>query len=96
MIKKILTNLFGVLRIDLSRIWNKIHFRLPLFFSTPLFILFATLIVVSLLFPYTVTLQSFVIPKAGEASRETVIAPFTFDIIRTPDELERERKKSKG
>jgi putative nucleotidyltransferase with HDIG domain len=46
-----------------------------------------------LLFPYNETLRKFDRPKAGTVSKETVIAPFTFDVIRTPDELERERKR---
>lgn len=89
-------NIFAKIRqIDFLRIWNKIHIRIPAFFSTPFFILIVTLVVVTLLFPYTVTVQSFVLPKIGEASRETIIAPFTFDIVRTPDELEREKKKAR-
>jgi putative nucleotidyltransferase with HDIG domain len=49
---------------------------------------------VVLLFPYDETLRKFDRPKAGTVSKETVIAPFTFDVIRTPDELERERKRA--
>lgn len=77
------------------RFWNKINSRMPPFFSTPFFILISTLLVVALLFPYIETVPSFVLPKIGEASRETIIAPFTFDIVRTPDELEREKKKAR-
>lgn len=77
------------------RFCNRLPIRLPSFFSTPLLILIVTLLVVTLLFPYTATVQSFVLPKVGEASRETIIAPFTLDIVRTPDELEREKKKAR-
>jgi len=38
--------------------------------------------------------QIFDLPKVGEASKETVIAPFTFDIIRSHEEIERERQKA--
>ncbi|MDR0330759.1 MAG: HDIG domain-containing protein [Chitinispirillales bacterium] len=47
-----------------------------------------------LLFPYDDIARKFDLPKAGAASKETVIAPFTFDIIRTQEELERERKRA--
>ncbi|MBN1131277.1 MAG: HDIG domain-containing protein [Chitinispirillaceae bacterium] len=44
------------------------------------------------LFPYTGSLQRFVLPQIGEASKETVIAPYTFDVLKSAEELERERK----
>lgn len=62
----------------------------------PLVVLIATIILTLLLFPYTVSVQLFNLPKVGEVSSETIIAPFTFDIIRMPDELERERKKAES
>jgi putative nucleotidyltransferase with HDIG domain len=65
-----------------------------LFNSAPLLILAAFSICIVLLFPYDETLRKFDRPKAGTVSNETVIAPFTFDVIRTPDELERERKRA--
>jgi hypothetical protein len=65
--------------------------RVPL----PLIVLISTFVLTLLLFPYTVSVQLFNLPKVGEVSSETIIAPFTFDIIRMPDELERERKKLK-
>ncbi len=65
-----------------------------LFNSAPLLTLAAFSVCVVLLFPYDETLRKFDMPKAGTVSKETVIAPFTFDVIRTPDELERERKRA--
>ncbi|GBU21153.1 hypothetical protein R80B4_01042 [Fibrobacteres bacterium R8-0-B4] len=62
--------------------------------SAPLLILAAFSICIVLIFPYDETLRKFDMPKAGTVSKETVIAPFTFDVIRTPDELERERKRA--
>jgi putative nucleotidyltransferase with HDIG domain len=53
-----------------------------------------TVISFTLLFPYTSDLQQFDIPKVGDAAKETIIAPFTFDIIRANEELERERRKA--
>jgi len=65
-----------------------------LFNSAPLLTFAAFSVCVVLLFPYDETLRKFDRPKAGTVSKETVIAPFTFDVIRTPDELERERKRA--
>ena len=93
--KRTIQNHFKTDSFSFIRIWNKFQSRMPSFFSTPFFILISTLFVVALLFPYTETVPSFVLPKIGEASRETIIAPFTFDIVRTPDELEREKKKAR-
>lgn len=76
------------------RIGNKFRIRLPSFLSPPLFVLLGTILAVVLLFPYTETVQSFDLPKLGEAAKETIIAPFTFDIVRSPEELEKERKKA--
>ena len=49
---------------------------------------------VALLYPYTISVHSFNLPKVGEVSKETIISPFTFDVVRLPEELERERKKA--
>ncbi|MCL2184083.1 MAG: HDIG domain-containing protein [Chitinispirillia bacterium] len=62
--------------------------------SAPLVILAAFSVCLALLFPYDDTVQKFDLPKAGTAAKETVIAPFTFDIIRAPEELERERRRA--
>jgi len=62
--------------------------------SAPPVILAAFSVCLVLLFPYDDTVQKFDLPKAGTASKETVIAPFTFDIMRSPEELERERRRA--
>lgn len=80
--------------IKVVRIGKRIHIRIPKFLSPPFYILCSAIIVISLLFPYTTTVQTFDLPKLGEASKETIIAPFTFDIIRSDEELEKERKKA--
>lgn len=81
--------------IDFSRIWKRIYPHVPSFCTTPFFILLGTLLIVTILFPFTDSVQSIVLPKIGEASTQTIIAPFTFDIIRTPEELEKERKRTR-
>ena len=70
------------------------YLKLPPFFIPPFFVIAGIIISVVLLFPYTTTVQSFDLPKIGEAAKETIIAPFSFDIIRSPEELEKERKKA--
>jgi len=83
-----------------TRGFNAVRKRLSLRFSAwvykyaPLVILAAFSVCLVLLFPYDETIQKFDLPKSGAASKETVIAPFTFDIIRSPEELERERRKA--
>ncbi len=62
--------------------------------SIPLIVLVGSILAVAFLFPYTNSVQLFNLPKVGEVSKETIISPFTFDIIRSPEELERERKKA--
>ncbi len=54
------------------RIGNKFRIRLPSFLSPPLFVLLGTILAVVLLFPYTETVQSFDLPKLGEAAKETI------------------------
>jgi putative nucleotidyltransferase with HDIG domain len=73
---------------------NRIRFVLPSFLSLPLVVLLGTILAVALLYPYTISVHSFNLPKVGEVSKETIISPFTFDIVRLPEELERERKKA--
>jgi putative nucleotidyltransferase with HDIG domain len=62
--------------------------------GSPALIFLLSLICLLFIFPYNETVQRFDLPKIGVASKETIIAPFTFDIIRSPDELERERKRA--
>jgi cyclic-di-AMP phosphodiesterase PgpH len=59
--------------------------------SPPALILFFTVLAVMILFPYTSTVQPFDLPQVGEASTQTVIAPFTFDVLKSADDLEQER-----
>jgi putative nucleotidyltransferase with HDIG domain len=73
--------------------WTKVRFRrLVRFFKPPLLVFLGTALAVVVLFPFASSLQRFVLPQPGEASKETVIAPFTFDVLKSPEDLERERK----
>src|SRR5512133_1718781 len=72
------------------------NFNFVKYLPLPLVVLVCTIVLTLLLFPYTVSVQLFNLPKVGEVSSETIIAPFTFDIVRMPDELERERKKAES
>jgi hypothetical protein len=65
-----------------------------LYKSAPPVILVAFSVCLVLLFPYDDTFRKFDLPKVGTASKETVIAPFTYDIMRSPEELERERRRA--
>jgi cyclic-di-AMP phosphodiesterase PgpH len=76
------------------RIGKRFRFRIPPFVNTPLVILLGTISLLILFFPYSTTVQVFDLPKVGEVAEETVISPITFDIIRSPDEVERERRRA--
>ena len=80
--------------IKVLRIGKKVRIRVPSFLSPQFFILVATISLIALLFPYTETVQSFDLPKLGEAAKETIISPFTFDISRSQEELEKARKNA--
>lgn len=72
----------------------RIKLKLPGIISIPLIVLLGSILAVAFLFPYTNSVQLFNLPKVGEVSKETIIAPFTFDVIRSSEELTRERKKA--
>jgi cyclic-di-AMP phosphodiesterase PgpH len=57
-------------------------------------VLAATILATTILFPYTMTVQDFALLKPGEVAKETIIAPFTFDILKPADELQREQKSA--
>ena len=81
-------------KLRVVKIGERFHFHVPSFINTPFFILLGTILLLVLFFPYTATVQVFDLPKVGEVAEETVISPITFDIIRSIDEVERERKKA--
>lgn len=80
--------------IRVLQIGKKHRIKISSILTAQLLVLIGTIAGIVLLFPYTVTVESFNLPKLGEAANETIIAPFTFDIVRSYDELERERKKA--
>ena len=53
-----------------------------------------TIVVVLILFPFSSTKPVFDLPREGEIATETIIAPFTFDVEKTPQELDFERKRA--
>lgn len=73
---------------------SRLRIKLPSFVTPPLLVLVFTIVCLVLLFPYHKTVQPFDLPKPGVAAEETIIAPFTYDIIRSPEELEREKNKA--
>ncbi|MFP4162709.1 MAG: HD family phosphohydrolase [Chitinispirillaceae bacterium] len=74
---------------------SRLRIKLPSFVTPPLLILLFTVLCLVLLFPYHKTVQPFDLPKPGAAAEETIIAPFTFDVIRSDEELKREREKAR-
>jgi putative nucleotidyltransferase with HDIG domain len=46
---------------------------------------------IALFFPYSSTTHAFDLPKEGEIANETIIAPFTYDVVKLPEDLARER-----
>lgn len=68
--------------------------RLQQLFPPNLLLLLATCALIALLYPYVSTVQTFDVFKEGEVADETIIAPFTFDIPKSPEELERERREA--
>ena len=76
------------------KIGKRIRIRVPSFINPPVLILIGTIAFLILFFPFTKNVQLFDLPKVGEAAKETIISPITYDIIRSPEEVERERKKA--
>lgn len=64
--------------------------------SPLLLIVITTIALFVLLFPYTSTVQSIDLLKEGEVARETIIAPFTFDILKSTPELDAERSEARN
>jgi cyclic-di-AMP phosphodiesterase PgpH len=62
----------------------------------PLAILLYVIACIALFFPYSSGTISFDLPREGQIATETIVAPFTFDVIKTPEELARERQEASG
>lgn len=73
------------------RIGRSIAVPIPAFFASGDIAIIASVIGVALLFPYLPAIQTLTLPKEGEVSKETIIAPFTFDIRKSKEELDAER-----
>ena len=52
------------------------------------------IIFINALFPIKKIYKSFDIPKEGDITKKAIIAPFTFDILKTEEELKKERTKA--
>lgn len=76
-------------------IGGRIRFRVPSIINEPLLILAGTVFILIVFFPFTRRIQPFDLPKVGEVAEETIISPVTFDVFRSQDEVERERKKAR-
>jgi putative nucleotidyltransferase with HDIG domain len=59
-----------------------------------LFILAVTIIAVVMLFPFVSTVPLFELPREGDIAVETIIAPFTFDVEKLPQDLANERAEA--
>ncbi len=57
-------------------------------------ILLLTIVGAALIFPYASAVQIFRLPNEGEPSKETIIAPVAFDVLKSQAELEKERKEA--
>lgn len=82
--------------VTVIRLGRNIVIRLPRFVTPPLVVLAGAILACVAIFPYTSTVQTFDLPKEGEASSETIIAPFTFDILKSKEELQRERAEARN
>jgi putative nucleotidyltransferase with HDIG domain len=74
--------------------FGKHKVRLPSFFRWPVIVFSLLVIAVLILFPYTSRVQKFNLPRVGEVSKETVIAPISFDVVKSQAVLDRERKEA--
>jgi hypothetical protein len=88
------TSLKDTTMLMVVHIGRNIALRLPRFVTPPLLVLLGTIAAVILLFPYRTSVPGFDLPKIGEVSKETIIAPVTFDILKSREELERERREN--
>ncbi|MBD3393222.1 MAG: HDIG domain-containing protein [Chitinivibrionales bacterium] len=87
------TSLKDTTSITIIRIGRR-AFRMSRHTVSALTILLLTILAVVLIFPYASTVQVFQLPKEGEVSKETIIAPVTFDVLKPSDDLEKQRKEA--
>lgn len=76
------------------RIGRKVSMHMPSFITPQVIILLLVAVAIVLIFPYTLKVQTFDLPNIGDVAKETIIAPFTFDILKSPAEIEKERKEA--
>lgn len=75
------------------RLTERVHRAAPLLrlVPRPFAILLYTGAGIALFFPYSSTTRSFDLPREGDIAKETIIAPYTYDVLKLPDDLARER-----
>ncbi len=78
----------------MSRVFKGVSFRMPRFVQPSLIMVLITVAGVVLLFPYASNVQMSDLPNEGEVAKETIIAPFTFDVIKSRSALEKERREA--
>lgn len=69
--------------------------RVARFVPAPLWLAVAVIGGIAAVFPYAFVIQPVDIWEVGTVATETVIAPFTFDISKSPDEIEREKQEAR-
>ncbi|MCX7726236.1 MAG: HDIG domain-containing protein, partial [Chitinispirillaceae bacterium] len=83
-----------IFRFRKVKIGDRFHFHLPEFINPHLGILTGTILFIAFSLPFTSKVQIFDLPKVGEVAKETIISPITYDILRSMEEVERDRKKA--
>lgn len=78
----------------LQRATRRFTPRAPAFITPALVTTVLTIIGVILLFPYASHVQMSDLPVEGEVAKETIIAPFTFDVMKSRNALEKERREA--
>ncbi|MFH0921175.1 MAG: HDIG domain-containing metalloprotein, partial [Fibrobacterota bacterium] len=63
-------------------------------FRAIVFLLLVTAI--NLLFPREKSFETFDMPREGDIAKKTIVAPFTFDILKTAEELKKERAEAEA
>ncbi len=65
------------------------------FFREPATVALITAVGLVALFPVVITRQQFDLPDVGDVADETIIAPFTYDIYKSEEELENQREEAR-
>ena len=80
--------LFMDVVVKFRQLFNKLITYIPL----PLLVVGVTIVAIVILFPVSIHSPVFDLPREGDIASQTIIAPFTFDVEKMPELLERERR----